>query len=297
MGVAMPRNISDFGFADRLMTRFNILEPYIHEVPSTPPGALTSIHTLVLRIPIGIILDQIMERLTNTGICKSNRKSIIDCIRPFGFEAMTGNHSRYCKERQYQLPNTTIPITKDAYKLYLLPNIDRLFVNRRIKNPILSLLEDPEISQSLWVHYRNSYHFQQITQQTIHPGSPQVSTSSLNPQRQSPTQHNNPSPIHCLYNELSEYFYLGVPPSPSPTQRSSTPQASTTGWNYPLITNLITRRPPLHLNQPSPPVGGPMRHQQQDSRHRPYNHLAAQAHITNRSRTPDGLPDDWLDES
>ncbi|WP_280524514.1 hypothetical protein [Xenorhabdus cabanillasii] len=40
-----------------------------------------------------------------------------------------------------------------------------------------------------------------------------------------------------------------------------------------------------------------MRHQQQDSRHWPYNHLATQAHITNRSRTPDGLPDDWLDES
>ncbi|PHM31302.1 C2H2-type zinc finger protein [Xenorhabdus innexi] len=55
-------------------------------------------------------------------------------------------------------------------------------------------------------------------------------------------------------NDLSEYFFLGVPPSPPPTQRSSTPQASASGWNDPLIANLITRRPPPHLNQPSSSV-------------------------------------------
>ncbi|WP_340608685.1 hypothetical protein [Xenorhabdus bharatensis] len=282
----MPRAISDFEFYDKLTQRFNILKPYMRDITYTPPksGIQKPIPGLVIRLPVGDI-EQIKTELEKTGLNK--KTGLIEAINSLGFKALQGNHSQHAKEREYLLNSNAIPVSKESYTLYILPHLDKLYITRRSKNPILVLLEkSPKICQDLWEYHRNhptppnipclstkfplpdSFQVAQFASASSQPGP-----SNLSSQRHSPIL-NTHSPRQNLYDELSEFIQWGVPYSePSSPQRSLSPQAgnpirhnpeqhlsnqaatSKSGWNNPLIASLITHAPPSQQsNQTSSPI-------------------------------------------
>ncbi|PHM45860.1 hypothetical protein Xmau_00251 [Xenorhabdus mauleonii] len=87
-----------------------------------------------------------------------------------------------------------------------------------------------------------------------------------------------------------------VPPHPSYQHPQLSQSTSTMGYSTQQSSSLQqgTHYPPQHnIRATHSPVGGAMRHQQQHTRHMPYNHPAAQAHIVNRPQASSDLPHDW----